>query len=198
MIRFYLLDFRGLYFCAAYLPANYLRKISNIYTYEVIGRVATIGYILINFPTISQLKGKKIKKNSLNRQIKEGFLELWKNQMKQYSEGKLRTYTTFKVHFGFENYLSVIGNFDHRRCLTKLRISAHRLHIKTGRHQGIPPHQRLWGQCDSGEVEDDIHFLLCCSKFREERQQLFRTISQSCNTFLQLNPQEFFLLVNDL
>jgi hypothetical protein len=51
------------------------------------------------------LKGKKIKKNSLNRQIKEGFLEviIWENQMKQYSEGKLRTYTTFKVHFGFEN-----------------------------------------------------------------------------------------------
>jgi hypothetical protein len=52
------------------------------------------------------------------------FLELWKHQMKQYSEGKLRTYTTFKVHFGFENYLSVIGNFEHRRCLAKLRISA--------------------------------------------------------------------------
>ena len=73
--------------------------------------------------------------------------------MKQYSEGKLRTYTTFKVHFGFENYLSVIGNFEHRRCLTKLRISAHRLHIETGRYQGIPPHQRLCGQCDSEEVE---------------------------------------------
>jgi hypothetical protein len=113
-------------------------------------------------------------------------------------KGKLRTYTTFNVHFGFEHYLSVIGNFDHRRCLTKLRISAHRLHIETGRHQGIPPHQRLCGQCDSGEVEDEIHFLLCCSKCREERQQLFRTISQSCNNFLQLNPQEFFLLVNDL
>jgi hypothetical protein len=119
-------------------------------------------------------------------------LELWKNQMKQYSEGKLRTYTTFKVHFGFENYLSVIGNFEHRRCLTKLRISAHRLHIETGRYQGIPPHQRLCEQCDSGEVEDEIHFLLCCSKFREERQQLFKTISQSCNNFLQLNPRENF------
>ena len=65
-------------------------------------------------------------------------LELWKNQMKQYPEGKLRTYTTFKVHFGFENYLSVIGNFEHRRCLTKLKISAHRLHIETGRYQGKP------------------------------------------------------------
>ena len=83
--------------------------------------------------------------------------------MKQYSEGKLRTYTTFKVHFGFENYLFVIGHFEHWRCLTKLKISAHRLHIEIGRYQGIPPHQRLCGQCDSGEVEDEIHFLLCCS-----------------------------------
>jgi hypothetical protein len=44
MIRFYLvmssiLDFRGLYFCAAYLPANNLRKFL-LYTYEVIGNVA--------------------------------------------------------------------------------------------------------------------------------------------------------------
>jgi hypothetical protein len=89
-------------------------------------------------------------------------------------------------------FVSVIGNFEHRRCLTKLRISTHRLHIETGRYQGIPPHQRLCEQCDSGEVEDEIHFLLCCSKFREELQQLFRTISQSCNNFLQLNPQEKF------
>jgi hypothetical protein len=46
-------------------------------------------------------------------------------------------------------FVSVIGNFEHR-------ISAHRLHIETGRYQGIPPHQRLCEQCDSGEVEDEI------------------------------------------
>ena len=82
--------------------------------------------------------------------------------MKQYSEGKLRTHTTFKVHFGFANYLSVIGNFEHRRCLTKLRISAHRLHIETGRYQGIPLHQRLCEQCDSGEVEDETRKIPHC------------------------------------
>jgi hypothetical protein len=76
-----ILDFRGLYFCATYLPANYLRKMSTIYLRgywkgSKNGRVVTIAYILINFPTISQLKGKKIKKNSPNRQIIEGFLEI--------------------------------------------------------------------------------------------------------------------------
>jgi hypothetical protein len=39
---------------------------------------------------------------------------------------------------------------------------------------------------------DEIYFLLSCSKFREERPQLFKTISQSCNNFLQLNPRENF------
>jgi hypothetical protein len=35
-----ILDFRGLYLCAAYLPANNSRRISTtVYTYEVIGRV---------------------------------------------------------------------------------------------------------------------------------------------------------------
>jgi hypothetical protein len=82
--------------------------------------------------------------------------------------------------------------YYYRNWLTKLRISAHRLHIETGRYQGIPPHHKLCGQCDLREVKNLIHFLLCCSKFREERQQLFRTISQSCNIFLQLNPQENF------
>jgi hypothetical protein len=51
--------------------------------------------------------------------------------------------------------------------------------------------QAVMRKVDSGEVEDEIHFLLSCSKFREERPQLFKTISQSCNNFLQLNPRAF-------
>ena len=114
-----------------------------------------------------------------------GYLQLINN-----SEGKLRTYVTFKKNFGSENYLSIISNFEHRRSLSKFRISAHRLNIEAGRYQGIPSHQRLCGQCDSGEVEDEIHFLLHCSKFANERHELFKVISNSCKTFLSLRPQE--------
>jgi hypothetical protein len=93
------------------LLQNVYKQSKQLYNQNKSSWYGSLQRILQNFSTISQLKGKKIKKNSLNRQIKEGFLEVWKNQMKQYSEGKLRTYITFKVHFGFENYLSVIGNF---------------------------------------------------------------------------------------
>ena len=49
-----ILDFRGLYFCAAYLPANNLRKISTTYLRgywkgSENGRVVTIESILNNY-----------------------------------------------------------------------------------------------------------------------------------------------------
>jgi predicted N-acyltransferase len=40
-------------------------------------------------------------------------------------------------NFGFENYLSIVRSFEHRKNITKLRISAHKLQIEVGRYQGI-------------------------------------------------------------
>jgi hypothetical protein len=43
-----------------------------------------------------------------------------------------------RANFGYENYLSIIKNFEQRRRLSKLRISAHKLQIEIGRYQGTP------------------------------------------------------------
>ena len=40
-----------------------------------------------------------------------------------------------KKKYTFENYLDFIDNRQHKAALTKLRISAHRLHIETGRYK---------------------------------------------------------------
>jgi hypothetical protein len=42
-------------------------------------------------------------------------------------------------NFGYENYLSIIKNFEQRRRLSKLRISAHKLQIEIGRVPGYSP-----------------------------------------------------------
>ena len=47
-----ILDFRGLYYCAALLPANNLRRISTIYVRGYLqgsenGRVVTIGHVAL-------------------------------------------------------------------------------------------------------------------------------------------------------
>ena len=74
-------------------------------------------------------------------------------------DGKLRTYFSFKDHFETEQYLSVIKIFDKRRCLTKFRISSHKLKIETGRFTRplTPLEQRVCDHCLM-TIEDEFHF----------------------------------------
>ena len=46
---------------------------------------------------------------------------------------KLNLYASFKTNYKFESYLVYITNFTIRSTLAKLRLSAHNLHIETGR-----------------------------------------------------------------
>ena len=47
--------------------------------------------------------------------------------------------------------------------LGKLRISAHKLAMEGGRNINIPKYERICTACDSGEIEDEEHFLPTCS-----------------------------------
>ena len=58
---------------------------------------------------------KSIKKTVLTK-----YKEFWAQFRLNNIDGKLRTYFSFKDHFEAEQYLSVIKNFDKRRCLTNL------------------------------------------------------------------------------
>ena len=79
--------------------------------------------------------------------------------------------------------------------LCRFRISAHRLQIERGRYQGIPPDQRLCAQCGSGEVENEIHFILTCPKFTKERENLEKIVSEQCYRYTYLdNTQKFIWL----
>jgi hypothetical protein len=75
-----------------------------------------------------------------------------------YWNGKLRCCLLFKCNFGFENYLSIVRSFEHRKNITKLRISAHKLQIEVGRYQGILLQNRVCHRCSTGEIDDEIHY----------------------------------------
>ena len=149
--------------------------------------------LLSNIPKLANIGRSKISKDFVKKAIKEIYLIFWKRQLTERSSGKLRTYLKFKTNPGFENYLSIVQSFELRRSLTKFRVSAHRLEIESGRYRGIPPQQRFCKRCDSGEVEDEIHFLICCSKFNDNREQLFVSISKTCKNFVNLNTHEKFI-----
>ena len=60
-------------------------------------------------------------------------------------------------------YEDILKNKNERAMLSKLRISAHKHAIDGGRYLKIPKQERICTACNSGEVEDDEHFLLNCS-----------------------------------
>jgi hypothetical protein len=84
--------------------------------------------------------------------------------MLKHSEGKLCNYSKFKTNFGLEKYLCILKSFEQRRNFTRFRISSHRLQIERGRYQGALRQDRLCLRCTSGEIDDEKHVLISCSK----------------------------------
>ena len=60
---------------------------------------------------------------------------------------KLRTYGLIKTRLGLEDYLITIRNYTLRSCLSRLRLSNHKLMIEVGRHQKFQSHQRICQVC---------------------------------------------------
>ena len=95
---------------------------------------------------------------------------------------KLRTYRLIKSNtLEPESYLSVISNPTVRQAFTKLRISDHKLSIETGRHCKPPKplEDRTCPLCNSQSLEDEIHFLIHCSAYRQLRSTLFEVAMTS-------------------
>ena len=80
------------------------------------------------------------------------------------SSNKLRTYKLLKKHCSLEYYLLYVQNPLHRSALAQLRLSSHNLGIETGRHcrPSKLPENRICAFCPSGQVDDEIHFLIHC------------------------------------
>ena len=113
-------------------------------------------------------------KYKCNKIVKQHYLELWTKQAHSLKEGKLRTYFKIKTNFGYENYLSIIKHFEQRRKLSKLRISAHKLQIEIGRYQSTLRENRICCRCTSGQVEDEIYYLLHCT-YHANHREIFTT-----------------------
>ena len=109
-------------------------------------------------------------KRELRSKLKQRYESNWKIKMQESS--KLEFYRTLKQEYKFKNYHQ-IKDRKHKAALTKLRISAHKLHIETGRYKkydkdlkkytNIPKDERRCQTCPN-EVEDEYHFLFKCQR----------------------------------
>ena len=86
-----------------------------------------------------------------------------------------------------------------RKSLSKFRLGLLHLRIETGRfvRPRLNPEDRLCLICNSGEVENELHFLLFCNKYQQLRQNLFNQIPDH-HTFTTLaHNEKLKYLVNE-
>ena len=131
--------------------------------------------------------------------LREKLLKNWYLLRSKYLDGKLCTYLNIKDHFGYENYLSKLSNFEIRKTICRFRISAHRLQIEVGRFSNISRSERICKNCSSGKVEDEEHFLCECSKYESTRSELFKSIADKYPNFANIDNKSklTFLLSNE-
>ena len=111
-------------------------------------------------------------------------------------------YQYIKPNWGLENYIRILNTKQNRSALTKIRISSHNLRIESGRYgrQRIERSDRVCTVCNSGEIEDEYHFILICPAYSDFRKnyirKYFRVRPNMFKLLQLLNPSNVRILLN--
>ena len=90
-------------------------------------------------------------------------------------------------------FLEIVKDVQKRKCLTQLRVSAHRLEIESGRYKKKSASERLCKCCNLNAVEDEVHFLCNCSAYQNARQRFFELIIDKAPSFKTLHDSARFI-----
>lgn len=104
---------------------------------------------------------------SVRGKLQQLFINEWQKSRQEIISGgrcsKLDLYSKIKCNYKFEEYLNQLPNFQVRRAVTQLRISAHQFPVEKGRYYNIPREQRICNFCTLYEIGDETHYLSKCS-----------------------------------
>ncbi len=135
-----------------------------------------------------QCKHSKVKETETITQ--EEYIHDWQQKVTQVK--KLTYFHSIKSDYKLAPYLSIIKGYGQRKLLTKYRLSEHSLCVETGRHKQSwrPRELRLCSHCTDGLIEDELHFLTECSKYKHIRDAYFKQIALVSPEFQQTSNTE--------
>jgi hypothetical protein len=134
---------------------------------------------------------------SIKKKLQNNYEKFWKINLNKCE--KRRTYRKLKFIFRYETYISDIRNISHRNILTRFRTSNHKLHIETGRYTRpiTPVENRIYPNCNSKSVEDELHFLMYCPRFENHRRELFSNVLNYNAAILSAEDKLGWILSNE-
>ena len=144
--------------------------------------------------------------NIIKQRLKDIELQRWLSDVNNdvrkdaNQKNKLRTFQKFKTieNYKCEDYLRQVTNVQQQITLTQLRLSNHKLAIKTGRYLRPykKPEERICPNCKK-DIEDEIHFLTLCPAYQEKRSTLFEYLNKEYRISVnRMAPDVFLLLIN--
>ena len=84
-----------------------------------------------------------------------------------------------------------------RAEVARLRLSAHKLNIETGRYSSknkyVAPEDRLCNCCSLETCENELHFLISCPAYSDLREKLFTDIICRNPNFSLYNKTDKFI-----
>ena len=84
----------------------------------------------------------------------------------------------------------------HQRSLfAQFRSGILPLEIEVGRFRDLPLNERICKVCNSGAIEDEIHFLCECPIYSDERSIMFSKASENIQTFQQMDILDKFVFL---
>ena len=105
-------------------------------------------------------------------------------------ETKLDLFNKSKTVNTSAKYLNRIENRKKRSLICKLRLGTLDLEIEKSRRLNIPRAERVCKLCNSGEIEDVVHFILKCPRLGDVRKNYIMKLSSSVKAFSRLTPEE--------
>ena len=81
--------------------------------------------------------------------------------------------------------------------LSKFRMGNHNLKIETGRHSYpiIPENLRTCDHCETGNIENETHFLFWCKLHNQIRNTLYNNIESRYQNFRKMNTMDTVLFL---
>ena len=151
------------------------------------------------FNTSDQLNAK-VFPMIFKQRIIDTFVQQWHVSID--TSTMLDFYKCFKHTLEYESYLDILP-YSLRCILSKIRLSCHPLRVQTGRYapNRIARNERICLYCDSGDIEDEYHFICVCNKFSEVRKKYikkFYFIRPSMFKFIQLLNSSNKMLIRNL
>ena len=124
-------------------------------------------------------------KNKLKQYIISIYYE--KCEKTLFTCSKADTYQVFKTIPKLEKYFERIKNIKQLKSFTKLKLSDHKFMIEERRRKRpmLPRNERLYDTC--GKLKDEIHFLIECDKWKYDRYENFKTITEEIPHFEQMS-----------